>query len=152
VRIFAASGEGPDIEIYRDPRQTQPFVSRAPRSVPDLEALDPSPSTGGEGQFYFDLGVNYESFGYLGAAILCYDRGIHFPGTDSRTFSLLAEHRAGCLDGVNRHADALSSLDNAARFAPDARAAAAIARFRNNLVLAHGPQGPSPAFPPATGR
>lgn len=66
------ASDTPIVTIYRNPRQTVPFARRptvlAPRPVPRPDARE----TMGESYFYYNWGVNLETFGQGDAALAAY--------------------------------------------------------------------------------
>jgi hypothetical protein len=110
-------GPGPEIVVYRNPAQTTPFARRRPLpgSPPTLRTGAP---TGGEAYFYYNVGLNYELFGFVGPALSSYLEGHRYAAADPVSATACAERAAGALARVGRTVDALALLERAAAQAP----------------------------------
>src|SRR5262245_6976680 len=122
----ANGGAGPTITVYRQPAQSQAFASRRPSPGPAPQLTTASP-TGGEAYFDYNIGLNYELFGFAAESLPSYLDGMRFAASDPASATGCAERAAGVLARLGRAADATALLDRAV--ASSARAADA-ARLR----------------------
>ena len=106
-------GAGPRITVYRNPAQAQPFAQRRPH--PGLPpTLAPGPTTGGEAYFYYNLGINYELFGFLGASLRAYLSGANLAAADPDLALGCVERAVAVLVRAGRAAEALGVIDGVA--------------------------------------
>jgi hypothetical protein len=143
VQEFPSSGTGSDIVIYRNPGHDRPFAFRLPEPVPRLEVDGSSPLTGEEQALYYNMGLNYEGFGFLNHALDAYQQGLRFPSNRPERYTVMSQRLAGCLIRQKRVAEALAFLDYAAQGAPSASEAAALRRTRQTISVLEG-RGLSP--------
>lgn len=122
-RVFSAGrGPGSEIVIYRNPAQTMPFAGRRPDPGPLPELRVPAP-TGGEAYFLYNLGLNYEVFGFRAQALPAFVRGIEFAATEPAQAAACAERAALLLERLGRRDEAVKLLDRAAAEARPSEAA-----------------------------
>src|SRR5262249_27831354 len=126
VQEFSSGGAGSDIVIYRNPAHDRPFASRVPGSLPRLEVAASSRLTGEEQAFYYNLGLNYEWFGFANHAIAAYREGLRYPSNRPERYAIMARRLAACLVRENRVAEARAFLEWAAQRAPTPPEAAAL--------------------------
>lgn len=137
VQEFPASGTGSAIAIYRNPSHDRPFASRVPGPLPRLEIAKSSRLTGEEQAFYYNLGLNYEFWGFSNHAIAAYSEGLRYPSNRPERYAVMARRLAECLVRQKRVADAMAFLESAAQRAPT-RAEAASLRAARAEIAARG--------------
>ncbi len=126
-------GPGPDIVVYRNRAQARPFAQRRPLPGPPPTLREGRP-TGGEAYFYYNLGLNYELFGFVGAALPAYLEGLRFAATDPASATACAERAAGALARVGHAEDAVGLLERAVREATRPGDAARLRALRARLL------------------
>jgi hypothetical protein len=126
-------GPGPEIVVYRNPAQSTPFARRRPfpGSPPILRAGAP---TGGEAYFYYNVGLNYELFGFVAPALPVYLKGLSYAAADPASATACAERAAGVLARVGRTADAIALLERAAAQSPRPADAARLRALRARIA------------------
>jgi 4-amino-4-deoxy-L-arabinose transferase-like glycosyltransferase len=132
---FSARGAaGTDITIYRNPAHTQVFAARRadPGPVPTL-APDTEPS-GGEAFFFYNLGLNYEVFGFVSEAIRAYAQSLQFITLEPQVHVKAALRMAGCLARQGKAAEAAALLDQVAARAPSPGDAAPLHQMRARIL------------------
>jgi dolichyl-phosphate-mannose-protein mannosyltransferase len=107
-------GPGPDIIVYRNREQERPFAERRPLPGP-TPVLREGPPVGGEAYFYYNVGLNYELFGFAGQALRSYLEGMRFAATEPPSATGCAERAAGLLVRAGRPQEAAELLERAAR-------------------------------------
>ena len=137
VQEFPASGTGSAIAIYRNPSHDRPFAARVPGPLPRLEIAKSSRLTGEEQAFYYNLGLNYEFWGFSNHAIAAYSEGLRYPSNRPERYAVMARRLAECLVRQKRVADAMAFLESAAQRAPT-RAEAASLRAARAEIAARG--------------
>ncbi|MEK7824568.1 MAG: glycosyltransferase family 39 protein [Candidatus Eisenbacteria bacterium] len=125
-------GPGPEIVVYRNPAQTTPFAQRRPLPGPPPTLRTGAP-TGGEAYFYYNVGLNYELFGFVAPALPAYLEGLSYAAADPASATACAERAAGALARVGRAADAAALLERAAARAPRSADAARLRALRERL-------------------
>ncbi len=133
-REFPANGgPGPGITVYRQPGHAQVFAARRPSpGAPPM--LGAGPPSGGEAYFYYNLGLNYELFGFVAEALPVYLEGLRSAATDPVSATGCAERAAGLLERVGRAADAGVLLERAALQAPRPADAARLRTLRSRIL------------------
>ncbi|HKQ57324.1 MAG TPA: hypothetical protein VJY35_05615, partial [Candidatus Eisenbacteria bacterium] len=101
----ANGGAGPWITVYRNPSQATPFSQRRPDPGPP-PMLPPGPATGGEAYYYYNVGLNYELFGFLAAALRPFLAGAGLYASDPEPAVGCVERAAGILARAGQVADA----------------------------------------------
>jgi len=134
-RFPANGGPGPEIVVYRNPSQSTVFAQRRP-TPGDPPMLRPGTATGGEAYFYYNVGLNYELFGFAGSAFAAYVQGIRSSASDPASATACAERAAGVLVRAGRNADAAALLDHAASEAPRPADAARLRALRDQVPAA----------------
>jgi hypothetical protein len=125
-------GPGPEIVVYRNPAQPVPFAERRPLPGPP-PVLRPGPPTGGEAYFYYNVGLNYEMFGFAAPALDAYLEGLEFAAVDPASGTGCAQRAAQVLVRAGRTADAMGLLERAAAAAPRPSDAARLRAQRDRL-------------------
>jgi dolichyl-phosphate-mannose-protein mannosyltransferase len=110
-------GPGPEIVVYRNPAQTTPFAQRRPLPGPPPTLRAGAP-TGGEAYFYYNVGLNYELFGFVGPALSAYLEGLSHAAADPASATACAERAAEALARLGRSTEAVTLLQRAAAAAP----------------------------------
>jgi hypothetical protein len=90
--------------------------------------------TGEEQALYYNMGINYEGFGFLAHAETAYQVGMRFPSNRPERYTVMAQRLAGCMIRESRFTEALAALESAARGAPSAGEAAALRQYREGLA------------------
>ena len=116
IEFVPDGGSGPVLTVYRNPVQDQPFGNRSDATDP-LE-LRSAPRSGSEAFFYYNMGLNYETYRSHASALVCYRRGIQHPSPQRGVYSDLALGIYRSLLAMGRRDDALASLEESARNAP----------------------------------
>ena len=129
----ANGGPGPGITVYRQPGHAQVFAARRP-SPGAPPVLGAGPQSGGEGYFYYNLGLNYEVFGFVAEALPVYLEGLRSAAVDPVSATGCAERAAGLLERVGRAADAGALLESAASQAPRPADAARLRALRSRIL------------------
>jgi hypothetical protein len=85
-------------------------------SLPEPVLLDSAldTRTGEESAFYLKMGLNCETFGFYGSAILYYDAGLAQSDLRQDTFGDLARRRSWCYTVLGAREAAVQSLQDAA--------------------------------------
>jgi hypothetical protein len=126
-------GPGPEIVVYRNPAQTAPFAQRRPDPGPPPTLRGGGP-TGGEAYFYYNVGLNYELFGFVEPAFSSYLEGHRYAAADPASATACAERAAGVMARLGRTVDALALLQHAADEAPRPADAARLRALRDRLA------------------
>jgi tetratricopeptide (TPR) repeat protein len=99
------------VTIYKSPGLRPPFAGRQkvpdPRRLRSLRVL-----SGEESVFYYNLGLNYEAFGFLEQARAAYGIAIEFPLKTGMVYNL-ATSTARCLLRLGRDEEAIRLLEQA---------------------------------------
>jgi hypothetical protein len=133
----ANGGPGPGITIYRQRGHAQVFAGRRPSpGTPAL--LAPGPPNGGEAYFYYNLGLNYELFGFVTEALPVYLEGMRSAAGDPGSATSCAERAAGILERVGRAADAGALLERAASQASRPADATRLRALRSRILSGGG--------------
>jgi 4-amino-4-deoxy-L-arabinose transferase-like glycosyltransferase len=135
VKAFRPEGgSGPTITIWHNRDQSAVFAKR-----PAVQGPAPLDSTltrlpGGTGYFYYNLGLNYEAFHYVDAALAAYRIAFGYPIRRPGLFGNLGLGVTRCLLAMGRPDDALAFLDRAAPRAPSAGERALLVRMRAQVA------------------
>ena len=128
----ANGGPGAAITVYHQPGHDQAFAARRPSPGP-APRLAAHPVTGGEAYFYYNLGLNYELFGFAAESLPCYLEGMRHATGDPTSAVGCAERAAGVLVRLGRASDATALLDQAASGATRAADAARLRAARSRI-------------------
>ena len=80
-RFGKEDGSGPEIVIYENPENEVPFGDRNTVYFPrKIDVQRTGMVSGEELFFYYNLGLLYETFGHIDAALTAYGMGLQFPG------------------------------------------------------------------------
>ena len=140
--FHSAGGPGPDIVIYRNPRWAAPFFRRRDQPIPDSSLVTQPTLSGGESFFYYNLGLNYESFGYLNQALAAYLDALRPTSIEADTYASTAARLAGVLVKQGRAPAAEAFLRQAVAHAPTPAAAATLERLRGYVASTSAAQAP----------
>lgn len=130
----ANGGPGPGITVYRQRGHAQVFAARRPSPGPPAR-LGAGPPTGGEAFFYYNLGLNYELFGFTAEALPIYVEGMRSAAADPVSATVCAERAAGILEKAGRAVDAGALLEQAASQAPRPADAARLRALRARILF-----------------
>lgn len=124
---------GPVVTIYRNPAVTVSFSRRQnvepPVPLPEIrEGL-----TGEEGQFYYNLALNYETYGHYRPAIEAYTMALQYPSNEDNLFFAVCLGLTRSFVSVGEDQTAVQFLDQAIPSAPSRRVAAQLADLRRVL-------------------
>lgn len=133
----ANGGPGPGITVYRQRGHAQAFAARRPSPGPPPR-LAAGPPTGGEAYFYYNLGLNYELFGFAAEALPIYVEGMRSAPADPVSATVCAERAAGILEKAGRAVDAGALLEQAASQAPRPADAARLRALRARILFGGG--------------
>ncbi len=123
AEFLPGRGPGPVVTIYRNPAHRAPFGKRTPASGPaEIQSSREQPA-GQEGFFYFNLGLDYETFHFYPEALSAYEIGFAFSKLPSDVYVFLARGIHRCLLTLGKNDDARSFLERAVRSAPGPAAA-----------------------------
>lgn len=127
-------GTGPIVTIYKNPRQRIPFARRG--SVQGPHVLKPSPSLEPRAEefFYENLGLNYETFGYLEEALTSYELAFQYPIVKPAMHKNLVLGRTRCLMALGRSEEAVEFLRQAVESAPTRNAREFYRRARRQIT------------------
>ena len=109
-------GRKPTITIYEVAGRQAPFARR--RYLRGPYPLKTSSQTSTETLFYNNLGINYESFGFLVEAISCYDLALAFETSRPSWYTTIVIEKTRCLMALGRKDEAISFVRTAAEHAP----------------------------------
>lgn len=137
-------GPGPEIVIYRNPRNLPPFCARGDPGPLDSTVAVRGEVTGAEGAHYLQLGLDYETFGFVRQAEESYLLALRFGGTEPGNFVLAATSLSRCLWRQGRRQAAVTLLEETAARAPGPREAAWLRDVRTALVAAGSRPGAAP--------
>jgi 4-amino-4-deoxy-L-arabinose transferase-like glycosyltransferase len=118
-------GGEPEVVLYRNPLQSVPFAQRGSVEGPIPLSPVPGAPTPPVDQFYFNLGLNYQFFGYLEEAVASYEHGLRSPPADPEMYERLVTGITWCLGRRD--------LGRAAEFAGRAAEAAPTEPVRDRL-------------------
>lgn len=127
------SGSGPTQIIYRNPAYTSPYGTRTtavppPRLVPPGGML-----TGGEGHFYFNIGLNYEVYSHYPEAVESYELALDHAG-EPGLFTVLVMRKTSCLLKMGKKSEVIEFLEYAVSNAPDKASRAQFLQMREALA------------------
>jgi len=124
---------GPVVTVYRNPAKATIFADRqfvlSPKELPDFR----DNLTGEEGQFYYNLALNYETFGHHQPAIEAYTFALQYPSDDDNLFFAICLGLTRSLVSVGQDQMAAQFLDQAIPSAPSRRVAAQLVDLRRAL-------------------
>lgn len=124
-------GRGHDVTVYANPASRAAFAKRA--RVPGPAALRAGTESGEETFFLYNLGLNYEMFGFPDAAIASYASALRFSAWRPGIFANVALGMARCLAMTGRGAEAEAFLATTEASARDEVDRDAIRRARDGL-------------------
>jgi hypothetical protein len=106
------------VTVYRNPAHSVPFGKRAAASPPaDIASSRENPA-GQEGFFYFNLGLDYETFHFYPEALASYRTGFGFGNLTPEVYVFLARGIHRCLLTMGMTEEAQTFLREAERAAP----------------------------------
>jgi 4-amino-4-deoxy-L-arabinose transferase-like glycosyltransferase len=118
AEYLPGDGPGPVVTIYRNPAHSVPFGKRAAASPPaDIASSRENPA-GQEGFFYFNLGLDYETFHFYPEALASYRTGFGFGNLTPEVYVFLARGIHRCLLTMGMTEEAQTFLREAERAAP----------------------------------
>lgn len=124
---------GPVVTIYRNPAATTVFSRRQnvvpPAPLPDYR----EDLTGEEGQFYYNLALNYETYGHHSSAIDAYTMALGYPSEDDNLFFAVCLGLTRSLVSTGQSQMAAQFLDQAIPSAPSRRVASQLVDLRSAL-------------------
>jgi hypothetical protein len=118
ARFSPRGGAGPDLTIYRNPDARVPFASRTSVPPTDTTLATSGVTSGSEGFWYFNLGINHEMARQYPAARECYLLALRFGANEPDTYSNVALRLASLLRDEGRPGSALALLQMCADRAP----------------------------------
>jgi 4-amino-4-deoxy-L-arabinose transferase-like glycosyltransferase len=111
-------GPGPAVTIYRNPAHRAPFGKRPQVTGPAAIRSSRENPTGQEGSFYFNLGLDYETFHFYPEALASYQLGFGFRNLSADVYVFLARGINRCLMTMGKTEEARAFLRDARRSAP----------------------------------
>ncbi len=126
-------GPSPILTIYRNPEHKIPFAGRGEEDEPPLLHHPPETATGLEELFCYNLGLNYEMFGYARQALKCYENGFRYPIRRNKIFQRLVLGKARCLVLLGRREETREFLEKAASLAPERAIREKFLRLRDGI-------------------
>lgn len=129
---------GPEIVVYKNPGYDEPFAYR--KTQPATPELRPAKITGKEGEFFYAMGLNYETFGYPQQGLECYLRGFDYPLMSRELPLNLAFGVIRCYLSTDRTEDAYAFMDRVAPGLPP-RDRAELEALRRSMSRDH-PRAP----------
>jgi hypothetical protein len=99
-------GPGPVLSVYKNPRHEVPFGKRAAVVTPPEVKSSIEQPAAQEGSFYLTYGLNYETFGFFEAALLCYERGLRIRNAAPNVRKLLINGANRCVELLGRDKEA----------------------------------------------
>jgi 4-amino-4-deoxy-L-arabinose transferase-like glycosyltransferase len=127
------------ITLYRNPRQSVPFANRRPVQGPVALRPASSQETGEETFFYYNLGLNYEAFGFLNEAVSSYSQALQYKRWRPRAYGSLVLAMTRCLFALGRPEDAARFADASSAKAPYAEDRDMILQMRQRLASRPAP-------------
>jgi hypothetical protein len=113
-------GSSPGIVLYKNPRHATPFANRTDDPGPAPMRPSTQHVTGEEAFFYYNLGLNYETFKLCPQAIAAYEMGMRVPLMRPHIYSNSALGTWRCLRSLGRIGEASAFLEKARAGAPHA--------------------------------
>jgi len=107
---------GPGLTVYQNRNHSKPFGSRAEQ--PDVFELRSDDIVGGEDFFYYNMGLNYEAYGFYDNALASYRHGIGYPQLQRGLYGDFALGIYRSLVGMDNREEALEVLKDLERRAP----------------------------------
>lgn len=112
---------GPRIRIYDNPRFTNPFAARRDQQWRTIMLERPAEGwSGAEDIFYYNLGLNFEAFGFNRAAIKAYESAFRYDIDDPVMYKGVMIGKIRCLLRSGRESEAMEYLRSMIQIVPDA--------------------------------
>jgi hypothetical protein len=138
------NGPGPTITIYFDPAQKIPFGYRTGVAGPSAPPQGSGAAAPEVASFLWQMGLNYELFGFLDAAVRCYDMGLAMGRLRPDALRSLAFGKARCLAAAGHLEEAVLFLGRAAEACSSPREAEALRGYRDELAREGSAPGERP--------
>ena len=116
--IRPQGGSGPTLTFYRNTDHVAPFGRRGSVDGPRTLAQLNTESSGREGSFYNNLGINYETYSYWEGALASYEMGLSYRVGSPTTYRVMIFGKARCLVFLGRGEEAKAYVSRMADTAP----------------------------------